>query len=1499
MTVSRGQPLAISCNISSGPPASITWQRDGEELPINSRYHILESQLLITDASPEDAGTYRCIATNQLANRSRASHLGKLDVVSAAEERAGLLPLHHAAQVAAPRGSRVALPCAVLGWPRPKLVWKLAPPHARIRELEETDEVLILRSLEVDQEGVYTCSVEGHANLMKGLVVTGFLLFNIQTFNVTVTEPVSITLPPTSKEVLRASTVRFNCTAVGRPEPVVTWYKDGRPLLLAGRINLRTSADGSRIELVISGVTSDDAGVYQCFALGGASLASAWAALNVTGAWAAAPGALRCLPRGTRRVALRWQPAAAHVVAYTVDTTPRDKPGVALTGQPHTNTEDVITVQEPLTPYLFQVRAYIPTLSKKNVASDMSESVVCQGQGVPIKLLRLGDAVSVTWRQFAEENPGVVEWILQLRAENSTEERNVTLPAQVTDYTLPAGPEAAWVRLLGSRSRDWLPQDLSLLPWTAAKAADQPPSRDVTAVPREVRVSEVGSHGFTARWRCDEADSSPERYSFKVCIKKVDGAEECQDSYKNSATVDGLQPGSEYEVRIQAVVQDRGVGGAFSDPVKVTTQPEGPWQVGELSYSFVNLSAVVVRWRGAAARYTVRHSARLRLPVEQWAALSTAGTEALVSPLRLLSPLTRLEQWAALSTAGTEALVSPLRLLSPLTRLEQWAALSTAGTEALVSPLRLLSPLTRLEQWAALSTAGTEALVSPLRLLSPLTRLEQWAALSTAGTEALVSPLRPLSPLTRLEQWAALSTAGTEALVSPLRPLSPLTRLEQWAALSTAGTEALVSPLRPLSPLTRLEQWAALSTAGTEALVSPLRPLSPLTRLEQWAALSTAGTEALVSSLRPLSPLTRLEQWAALSTAGTEALVSPLRLLSPLTRLEQWAALSTAGTEALVSPLRPLSPLTRLEQWAALSTAGTEALVSPLRPLSPLTRLEQWAALSTAGTEALVSPLRPLSPLTRLEQWAALSTAGTEALVSSLRPLSPLTRLEQWAALSTAGTEALVSPLRPLSPLTRLEQWAALSTAGTEALVSPLRPLSPLTRLEQWAALSTAGTEALVSSLRPLSPLTRLEQWAALSTAGTEALVSPLRPLSPLTRLEQWAALSTAGTEALVSPLRPLSPLTRLEQWAALSTAGTEALVSPLRPLSPLTRLEQWAALSTAGTEALVSPLRPLSPLTRLEQWAALSTAGTEALVSPLRPLSPLTRLDQWAALSTAGTEALITGIEPTEQTYVMVTGHEPLGHSRILTIPAQLKDLEAKDLSYAYTGSGVRVWWRGAGPRTVRFAQNITRPVEHWASLAVAGPQAELENLDPALPVYVMVTIPGPGKPNQVLTIPPRPTDNYNMYLTVGVGVGVAVLCALSFVAACVWRKYNKNRSPARTRRRNQSPTEGSDEDGSELKEGRAGGVGGRLANGGACGEPLLNGHPAHAHAHSLAPNGKPQRALYAAFDVSRDEHDTTAETTLAGTPPRLPLLDTSRAKLPDDNMNCEHRPQPLQPNG
>lgn len=43
------------------------------------------------------------------------------------------------------------------------------------------------------------------------------------------------------------------------------------------------------------------------------------------------------------------------------------------------------------------------------------------------------------------------------------------------------------------------------------------------------------------------------------------------------------------------------------------------------------------------------------------------------------------------------------------------------------------------------------------------------------------------------------------------------------------------------------------------------------------------------------------------------------------------------------------------------------------------------------------------------------------------------------------------------------------------------------------------------------------------------------------------------------------------------------------------------------------------------------------------------------------------------------------------------------------YTRSGVSVWWSGAGPRVVRFAQNITQPLETWSVVNVTDSRVEV----------------------------------------------------------------------------------------------------------------------------------------------------------------------------------------------
>ncbi|XP_026727114.1 protogenin-like isoform X2 [Trichoplusia ni] len=624
-TARRGQPFVLNCRINSGPAAVISWQRNGKPLPENSRYYSLKNQLLITDVTREDAGLYRCKATNTHANRTRVSHEGRLVVEeNSSELEAGFLPVQQDEALAVPKGGTLVLPCPVTGVPRPRLIWKFTQPGQRTSELEHVDEVLTLRWADLDQEGVYECAVEGNSDLAK-------------TFNVTITEPVIITVPPTSKQTFRASTVRFNCTAVGRPPPTITWYKDGQKLGLTGRIVVLPSADGKRMELLIRSVTSEDEGIYQCFAQSGSSVVSSWASLEVGGAGAAAPRGVRCGPAGATAVNVRWPKLNADVFAYTVQITMPD--GNSLPGQPVIGVEDEIEVAEALTPYRFQVRAYIKS-STKNIASDMSESVTCQGQGVPIKLMHVGDDVMVIWKQFADQNPGVLQWILQYKAENNTEEHNVTLDGSVYNYTIEVPtPEPLQVRVLGTKKLPWLQQNLTLVPWFSTSGASHELDGKVTVVPEDVEVVDVGPRHFTVRWRCDEVANLREIYTYMVCTRKVNGNEECVESYSNSIRVENLSPSSEYVVRVQVRVPDRGAVGEFSKAIQISTEPEGSQRFKDLTYKLINATTIRVSWNSVPDKYTVHYSNELKLPINQWPCVETNGNTVLITGVDLSSVL--------------------------------------------------------------------------------------------------------------------------------------------------------------------------------------------------------------------------------------------------------------------------------------------------------------------------------------------------------------------------------------------------------------------------------------------------------------------------------------------------------------------------------------------------------------------------------------------------------------------------------------------------------------------------------------------------------------------------------------------------------------------------------------------------------------------------------------------------------------------------------------------
>lgn len=84
----EGNPINISCDVASNPPASISWKRGKLALPANNstnkKTYGLEAKMLleITPLSDNDFGRYNCTATNRIGTRYQEYTLALADVPS-------------------------------------------------------------------------------------------------------------------------------------------------------------------------------------------------------------------------------------------------------------------------------------------------------------------------------------------------------------------------------------------------------------------------------------------------------------------------------------------------------------------------------------------------------------------------------------------------------------------------------------------------------------------------------------------------------------------------------------------------------------------------------------------------------------------------------------------------------------------------------------------------------------------------------------------------------------------------------------------------------------------------------------------------------------------------------------------------------------------------------------------------------------------------------------------------------------------------------------------------------------------------------------------------------------------------------------------------------------------------------------------------------------------------------------------------------------------------
>ncbi|XP_066566986.1 cell adhesion molecule-related/down-regulated by oncogenes isoform X2 [Amia ocellicauda] len=249
----EGGTALIECRLPpSTPPALPRFRVRGQWLEQSAdQYLILPSgNLQILSVAPRHQGTYKCGAYNPITLETRVEPHGQKLTVKRSDGPSPVRILYPTSPqtLTVAQSESLTLECVLAGSPAPTTHWTkdgqdvVPGPNRR----------MVLNNLQLDgvrrvDGGSYRCS----AKTETGGVVSA-------NYTVNVLEPASVSRELLDQSVSLHSSIRFTCVAKGSPAPNVTWLFNAAPLAPSPRLQLSGSS------LLISAVTSQDQGMYQC-----------------------------------------------------------------------------------------------------------------------------------------------------------------------------------------------------------------------------------------------------------------------------------------------------------------------------------------------------------------------------------------------------------------------------------------------------------------------------------------------------------------------------------------------------------------------------------------------------------------------------------------------------------------------------------------------------------------------------------------------------------------------------------------------------------------------------------------------------------------------------------------------------------------------------------------------------------------------------------------------------------------------------------------------------------------------------------------------------------------------------------------------------------------------------------------------------------------------------------------------------------------------------------
>ncbi|XP_041651964.1 protogenin B-like [Cheilinus undulatus] len=614
MVVTEGSVARFSCAVTSSPPATITWEFNQSTLPLQTeRMTVLPNGVLqIHNVQLEDAGLYRCVATN--IGSCLKSREAKLMV----NQGDGRKPRQRPLIIAGPQNvtvslhQTVVLECVAMGNPRPIISWSRADskPIDVYNAKVLGNGNLVITDVSSKHSGIYLCRA----------TTPGTRNFTIAAANLTVLVPPSIVERPESQTRPRAGTARFMCQAEGVPPPRISWLKNGQEVHLNGRIKMYNS------KLVITQIIPEDDAIYQCMAESeqGSVLSLARLIVVMSEDRPSAPRNIHAETISSSAILLAWERPlynADKVIAYSIHYMKAE----GLNNEEYQivigndTTSYIIDDLEPARNYSFYVVAYMP-MGASRMSDQVSQHTL---EDVPLRTPELSltshssTDIQVSWQQLPPKvsRGRVSAYRLSYRTAADSTVNSVEIPQNSTKYLLEGlQPDTIYLLRMAVATRvGWCEPSAWSSHRTPKTSSSKVPSAPI------LQLEPLNCTSIVARWQSSSEPVAAQGY--RLCYHEEGQPEQPiiqLQAQTYTHTISGLDPRRKYHVKILAV-SDAGEGyqtdqtvstpGCVSAREQPAASPPPPDHVTVLGN---NSSSVSLRWgrpafpSGKTVSYTVR-----------------------------------------------------------------------------------------------------------------------------------------------------------------------------------------------------------------------------------------------------------------------------------------------------------------------------------------------------------------------------------------------------------------------------------------------------------------------------------------------------------------------------------------------------------------------------------------------------------------------------------------------------------------------------------------------------------------------------------------------------------------------------------------------------------------------------------------------------------------------------------------------------------------------------